>query len=137
MKQITRSIIPGAAAVIIGLLIVLGPLYLFKTCAFAGCCTTTACSYSMQVYDAMGLLIIALGLCIILYNDKKTQIGFTIAVMAAAAVVLLTIHVTVGGCNNVSMSCRRVTFPALTIVCAAALAASVVNIITLKEKKSA
>jgi hypothetical protein len=129
-----RTIITCAIVVIFGILIALGQFFIFKICSAAGCCTTTACSYSSKIILAMGMLTAALGFCMPVYNENKTQLGLTIAIAAAAIVVLLTIHVTVGGCNNLDMSCRKVTFPALTIICSVLLAGCAANVFLLQRK---
>jgi hypothetical protein len=108
-----KSVIFGAVVIASGLLIGLGPHFLFKVCE-AGCCGNL-CNISAYAETGVGLFIIALGICLIVYPDPKTQLGLLIGVFLAGIVALAIPHALIGGCGGMTMDCRRVAFPALTI----------------------
>jgi hypothetical protein len=108
-----KSVIFGAVVIALGLLIGLGPQFLFKVCE-AGCCGNL-CNISAQAETGVGLFIIALGVCLMVYTDPKTQLGLFIGIFLAGIVALAIPHALIGGCGGMTMDCRRVAFPALTI----------------------
>ena len=111
-----KPIIFSAAMIIGGLLIALGPIYLFKSCA-PGCCSAYPdCLWATRVTLGMGMIIAALGIFYIIYNDSKIQLGMTIGIFLTSVMVLLVIHVIIGGCAVKTMDCRLVTYPVLTVI---------------------
>ncbi|MDR0474411.1 MAG: DUF4418 family protein, partial [Treponema sp.] len=74
-----KAIIFGAVIIILGLLIALGPQFLFKVCGH-GEDKYPHCHWSAQAEIGMGLLIIALGTCMIVFTDPKTHLGLIIGV---------------------------------------------------------
>jgi len=61
------------------------------------------------------MLIAALGICLIAFNDSKTQLGLWIGLFLASIVALAIPHALIGGCDMMNMACRRIAFPALTV----------------------
>jgi hypothetical protein len=124
--------------IIIGLLIALGPQFLFKVCGYSltstmniedtnncgnddtcGCgnlsINYSICHWSAQAELGIGMLIIALGACLIVFNDIKIQLGLYIGVFFSSLIALFIPNALIGGCNSMDMACRKVAFPALTI----------------------
>jgi hypothetical protein len=128
-----KNIIFSAIVIILGLLIGFGPHLLFKVC-FVGCCGNV-CNWSAQAETGVGLFIIALGICMIIYPDSKTQLGLFIGVFLASVVALAIPHVLIGGCGGMDMDCRRVAFPALTIESIVLLVFSSVVLASIIMKK--
>jgi hypothetical protein len=128
-----KTIIFGTAVIILGLLIALGPQFLFKVCGPAmpaeggtaaeaaesnlGCCgpVFSTCHWTARAEIGIGLLIAALGACMIVFTDPKTQLGLIIGVFMASLIALAVPHALIGGCNSMAMACRRAAFPALTV----------------------
>jgi hypothetical protein len=134
-----KVVIFGAAVLALGLLIALGPQFLFKVCGQTmvstvvgeiadccavpeenGCCAPAVsslpiCHWSARAEIGIGLLIAALGACIIVFPDPKTQLGLLIGVFMASLIALAIPHALIGGCGLMAMTCRRVAFPALTV----------------------
>jgi hypothetical protein len=109
-----KNIIFGSNIIVLGLLIALGPQFLFKVCpTHSG--TFPLCHWTAQAELGMGMLIAALGICLIVFTDPKTQIGLTIGIFFASILVLGIPHALVGGCKASTMACRRVAFPAITV----------------------
>ena len=76
----------------------------------------------------MGMIIAALGLFCIVYNDPKIQFGMALGIFFASLMVLLIPHVLVGACVIRSMNCRLSTIPALTVLSVFALLVSGIKI---------
>jgi hypothetical protein len=108
-----KAIIFGIIIIILGLLIALGPRFLFKVCGH-GEEGFPHCHWSAQAEIGMGLLIVALGACMIVISNPKTHLGLAIGTFFASIIVLAIPHFLIGGCGSLAMKCRRVAFPALT-----------------------
>jgi hypothetical protein len=122
-----KGIITGLVAVALGLLIALGPQVLFKVCAHGT--SFPLCHWSARAEIGMGLLIAALGICLIVFSDSKTQQGLTIGIFLSAIIALSIPHVLIGGCSVTTMACRKIAFPVLSLICVVTLIGSVINMI--------
>jgi hypothetical protein len=127
-----KSVIFGSVVIALGLLIGLGPHFLFKVCV-AGCCGNL-CNISAQAETGVGLFIIALGACLMVYPDSRTQLGLLIGIISAGIVALAIPHALIGGCGGMTMDCRRVAFPALTIESVVLLVVSAVMVAVIVMK---
>ena len=132
-----KTVIFSVLIIISGLLIALGPLYLFKSCP-AGCCSAYPdCLWTRQMELGMGMIITVLGISFILYNDAKTQLGLAIGLFLTGFMVLLIPHVIIGGCTIKTMECRLVTFPALTVLGLFVIIFTGIKILSLKKEINA
>lgn len=109
-----KSIIIGSIVIVLGLLIGIGPQYIFKICAPHGG-TFPLCHWTAQAELGMGMIIAALGICLIVFNDPKTQIGITIGIFLTSIMVIGLPFALIGGCKGREMACHRVAFPALAV----------------------
>ena len=109
----------------------------------SGCCGTSASSYPVCHWSAraelgLGFLIIALGLCMLVFCDPKTQLGLAIGAFFAGFIAIGIPNTLIGGCDSLEMTCHKTAFPALTaigivlLVCSAAF----VVVLELGNKKS-
>jgi len=132
-----KSIISGAIITVLGLLIAFGPQFLFKVCSTGcGCCgDIPTCHWSARAEIGIGMLIAALGLCFIVLNDSKTQLGLMIGVFLSSIIALAIPHLLIGGCEMKNMACHRVAFPAITVIGAVLLAGSAFYTILTEFKK--
>jgi len=112
---VKRQLIYGIAVIASGLLIALGPQFLFKLCAVDCCDEIPICHWSGQAELGIGFLIAGLGACMIIFTDRKTQLGLLIGTFLASIIALAIPHMLIGGCEMMEMSCHRVAFPALTV----------------------
>ena len=126
MKKNIMENLPGAAAVVFGLLIALGPQFLFKVCGGGcSCCSDMPpCNLTANAELGLGFVITALGLCMILFYNVQTHFGLTLGIFFSGIVALFVPHTLIGGCAMPEMACHRVAFPALTVVTSVLLAAS-------------
>jgi len=131
-----RAIIFGSVIIILGLLIALGPKFLFKVCETMAstenaedCCAETAkdsccgpsksdlpiCHWSAQAEIGIGFLIVSLGICLIVFTDIKTHLGLFIGVFFSGIITLFIPNALIGGCSVKTMVCHKIAFPALTV----------------------
>ncbi|GBU27223.1 hypothetical protein R84B8_00749 [Treponema sp. R8-4-B8] len=128
-----KSIFTCGVVVVLGLLIAIGPQFIFKVCTPHGG-AFPLCHWTAQAELGMGMLIAALGICLIVFTDSKTQIGLTIGILFASILVIGLPHALIGGCKSSEMACRRVAFPALTVVGIVLLVYSII-LIVLSERE--
>jgi len=129
-----RGIIFGAVVIVLGLLIALGPQFLFKVCAH-GEDGYPHCHWSAQAEIGMGLLIAALGICMIVFTDRKTHLGLLIGIFLTGIIVLFIPHALIGGCGMMTMQCRKIAFPAITAESVILLVFSAVIAVYIEMKK--
>ena len=156
-----KVIISGVIVIMLGLLIALGPQFLFKTCdpnmsssanadaddccaepAQNNCCGPAAsslpiCYWSARAEIGIGFLIAALGACMFVFTDPKTHLGLLIGILLASIITLAVPHFLIGGCGMMTMRCRRVAFPAITIESAILLifTAVMITVIAIRKPK--
>ena len=108
-------IIGGAAAIALGLLLALGPQFLFKVCEPMGE-NFMKCHWTAQAEIGIGSSIAALGIALIIFANAKTRLGLSIAVCLSGILALLIPHALIGGCAMHSMPCRKIAFPTITVI---------------------
>ncbi|MDR1028006.1 MAG: DUF4418 family protein [Clostridiales Family XIII bacterium] len=111
-----NRIITGCGAILAGLLIALGPQYLFKLCGPAQDGHWMACHWTGRAEIGVGCLIAALGVGLILFPAVRTRLGLSVAILLAGILALLLPSILIGGCAMETMACRRVSFPAITVI---------------------
>ena len=131
-----KSFFYGTIFVVLGLVIALGPKFLFRICTIGCfCCSDIPqCYWTSQAEIGMGFFIAALGFCFFVFTDPKINFGLLIGVFFAGIVSLLIPVSLIGGCNIATMSCRSIAFPALIIENIILLVFSLFLIITLSRK---
>jgi hypothetical protein len=129
-----KSVIFGIVIILLGLFIALGPQFLFRVCGH-GENGFPHCHWSAQAEIGMGLLIAALGACMIVFTDPKTHLGLIIGVLMASLITLAIPNFLIGGCGMLTMRCRRIAFPALTVESIVLLVFSAILITILVMKK--
>ena len=128
-----KNIIFSALFIVSGLLIALGPVHLFKACA-AGCCASYPVCYWMTVVElGMGMIITALGIFLIVYNDPKIQIGMIISLVLTDIMVLLVPLVIIGSCTIKTMACNVVTVPVLIVISIFLLICLIIRLLSLRK----
>jgi len=130
-----KSIIFGAIVIALGLLVALGPQFLFKVCA-AHSGAFPLCHWTARAELGMGMVITALGICLIVFDDPKTRIGLTIGIFFTSIMVIGIPHALIGGCKGDTMACRRVAFPAITVVGIVLLVFSILIVVYSEMKKT-
>jgi uncharacterized membrane protein YedE/YeeE len=105
----------GIVFIVPGLLLALGPQFLFKVCEPMGE-NFMKCHWSAQAEIGIGALIAALGIALTLFAAPKTRLGLVIGILLSGVLALLIPHVLIGGCAMESMPCRKIAFPAITVI---------------------
>jgi len=133
-----KNILIGAWVVLAGLLIALGPQFLFKACPYPSelHSDTPRCHWTVQALLGTGILISALGICLVFISELKTHIGLTVGIFIAGIVTIAIPHslIQVVKVCTADMVCRRVTFPIVTVLGAIVLAGSAAYIVYLWKK---
>jgi hypothetical protein len=129
-----KVIIFGSVVIVLGLLIALGPQYLFKVCAH-GEGSFPLCHWSARAEIGIGLLIACLGACMLVFTDPKTHLGLAIGTFLAGIIALALPLMLIGGCGMATMQCRKVAFPALTAESIALLVFSAIMVIVITLQK--
>jgi hypothetical protein len=129
-----NRIASGAAAIVFGLLIALGPQFLFRVCPVMGD-SIMKCHWSAQAEIGVGGLIALLGLALIVFAAPQIRLGLTIGIFLAGILALFIPHVLIGGCSSRHMDCRKITFPALTVISILLLIGAAFNALYLARKK--
>jgi len=133
-----KNILKGAGAAALGLLIALGPQFLFKACSLdCGCCGEwPICYWSTQAVLGIGFYIAALGLCLIIFEDSKIQLGILAAIFAGAVVAILIPYALIGGCPGRTMADYRRAFPGIAIVASVTMVyACLLAFLCVRKKK--
>jgi hypothetical protein len=133
VANVKKAIIFGSVIIIIGLLIALGPQFLFKVCLHEED-SFPRCHWSAQAEIGIGFLIAALGVCMIVFTEPKTRLGLSIGVFLSGIIALSIPHVLIGGCGMMAMQCRKVAFPALTVESVILLVFSAVIVVVYEMK---
>jgi hypothetical protein len=128
-----NRIVSGGAAIVFGLLIALGPQFLFPVCPIAGS-MIMKCHWSAQAEIGVGAVIAALGIALIFFTNPKIRLGLTIGIFLSAVLALLVPHVLIGGCDMHTMPCRKITFPSITIISILLLIGAALNTFYLARK---
>jgi hypothetical protein len=129
-----NRIISGGAAVVFGLLIALGPQFLFKVCPVTHG-TIMKCHWSGQAEIGVGALIAALGVALVIFADPRIRLGLAIGIFLSGALALLVPHALIGGCAMHTMPCRKVAFPSITVISILLLIGSALYTLYLARKK--
>jgi hypothetical protein len=93
------------------------------------------CHWSARVEIGAGALIAALGIALIVFAAPKTRLGLSIGIFLSGVLVLLIPHTLIGGCVNHIMPCRKIAFPAITVIGILLLISAAFNALYLARKK--
>jgi hypothetical protein len=93
------------------------------------------CHWSAQAEIGVGALIAALGIALIFFVNPKTRLGLAVGIFLSGVLALLIPHVLIGGCPMHSMLCRKIAFPAITVISILLLIGSAAYTLHLARKK--
>ncbi|MDR0403697.1 MAG: DUF4418 family protein [Treponema sp.] len=130
-----NRIISGGAAIVFGLLIALGPQFLFEVCPPMMGGGFMRCYWAARAEIGVGVLIAALGLASFFFASSKVRAGLTIGIFLSAVLALLIPHALIGGCSSLSMQCRKIAFPAITVITILLIIGAAAHLVYLTRKK--
>lgn len=111
-----NRVFSGGGVIVLGLLIALGPQFLFKVCPVVEG-MFMKCHWSARAEIGIGgPLIAGLGTALIFFASPHIRLGLTIGIFLSGVLALLIPHVLIGGCAMHSMACRKAAFPAITVL---------------------
>jgi hypothetical protein len=128
-------IITGWCAMAAGLLIALGPRFLFPLCGPLDKGNWMKCHWTGQAELGAGFLLAALGVGMLLSASAEIRAGLNLAAALTGALALALPHLFIGGCANAAMPCRAVSFPSLTVISILTVAGFACNAGRLRVRK--
>ena len=130
-----NRIISGGAVIIFGLLIAQGPQFLFKVCPVVDG-MFMRCHWSARAEIGVGgPLIAVLGSALVFFANPIIRLGLSVGVFLTGILALLIPHALIGGCVNHTMPCRKITFPALTVISVLLLITAAFNALYLARSQ--
>ena len=92
------------------------------------------CFWTVQAVLGLAFLIIALGLCIIVFSDPRINLGLSIGIFLSGIVALFIPNSLIPGCPSLDMACKTAAFPAVTVISVILIALTVAYIVYLEIK---
>jgi uncharacterized membrane protein HdeD (DUF308 family) len=139
-KSITSKIL-GVVAVILGIIVAVGPHYIFPVCQYYGMLVQTAagtsipmkCYWTAMAEVGLGALIVVAGIVLIVskQNETKRALGFILA--ALGVVVALVPTYLIGVCGMAEHPCRMATQPALILLGVITIIIGIVAMVTARH----
>ena len=125
--KMTRGI--GALLVLLGIIIILTPWFIFPVCEIYGSFVETKtgmklpmpCGYSARAETGVGAMIVVAGGLLIARRTPETKQAVGVFSIAAGVLVILFPTVIIGMCRLADHPCRQLTLPALEILGAAVI----------------
>lgn len=131
-----NRIITGIFYTVMGLLVALGPSFLFPVCqGLKEDGTFMKCHWTAQSEIGIGFVILMLGISLLVSKYEKQRIGISIALALQSLIVILIPNVLIGVCTKIDMNCRALTLPILNIIGIAGCIGAIINLIYLIKTK--
>ena len=129
-KHIKNRISVGVGVIVLGILIAVGPQFLFKICEQTGH-GATDCFWLGQAELGVGGVVVVLGILCLLSGKTKIRIGLSLALTSDGILSLLFVNLLLQVCEELHMNCRMVTLPALNIISVTLIAVAAINTVYL------
>ncbi len=110
-----KNKITGIIAIVLGVLIGVGPQFLFKICGSMDG-EIPKCYYTGQAEIYAGAAIVLLGILLIVLKSSKSNAVLSFILATAGVLALLFPTAITGVCNDDAMSCALYTKPALIVL---------------------
>ena len=123
----------GIIVAVLGLLLSLGPQFLFKVCDSD---PVMKCHWTAQAEIGIGIIIFLLGISLVIFKDIRIRLGLSIGIFLSGVYALLLPHMLIGGCIMPSMPCHTTAFPAITVICIVLLVSISFNLFFIFRKIS-
>ena len=128
----------GAVVVILGIIVAIGPHYIFPVCQYFGQLVTTAagttipmkCFWTARAEVGLGALTVIAGLLLILSRQQETRRMLGVVVGSLGILVLLTPTNLIGLCMSADHPCRVGTEPFLILTGVVVFIVGIITIVT-------
>lgn len=130
----------GAVVVVLGIIVAIGPHYIFPVCQYFGQLVATAagttipmkCFWTAQAEVGLGALTVIAGLLLILSRQQETRRMLGVFVGILGILVLLTPTNLIGMCMSADHPCRVGTEPFLILMGVVVLIVGIITIVTTR-----
>lgn len=102
-------------AIILGLLIAVGPQTFAHVCKVQEGKMPMACHYTAQAALGIGVVIVVLGVFALLFNNAGIRAGINVAVALLGVLAICVPTALIGVCKGAMMHCHMVTLPTLIV----------------------
>ena len=101
--------IAAAGTILVGLLLALGPQFLFRPCPTTE--KVMKCFWSCRALIVVGCVAALVGLLLLAARSAETRKALNVVAFALFLGAILIPTVVIGGCVKEDMACKLVTFP--------------------------
>ncbi|MDR1915166.1 MAG: DUF4418 family protein [Synergistaceae bacterium] len=128
-----KHIAAGLFFLVFGILIAVGPKYIFKICE-QNHGHVTNCLWSARAELGIGIVIALLGAAYILSSAVPMLAGLSLSILFNGTLAFLIPNILIGMCEHHNMDCRLITLPSLNVISLLVTLAASVNTIRLIRK---
>lgn len=106
-----NRIISGTVITILGLLLAIGPWYIFKVCG-----STMKCYWAGRAELGIGILLIVLGILNVAVASVQVRLGLNLTLIFVGIEAALIPTWLIGVCGMPKMSCHAVAAPSILLI---------------------
>ncbi|MDR1884704.1 MAG: DUF4418 family protein [Synergistaceae bacterium] len=128
-----KHVAAGLFFIVFGVLIAVGPKYIFKICE-QDHGHATNCLWTARAELGIGIVIALLGAAYILSREVPLLAGLSLSLVLNGALAFLIPNILMGMCEHPHMDCRLVTLPSLNVISLTATLAAAANTVRLIRK---
>jgi hypothetical protein len=74
------------------------------------------CHWTAQAETGIGAAIAVLGIALVFFANPHIRFGVIMGIYLLGILALLMPHALIGGCAMHTMPCRKIAFPAITVI---------------------
>lgn len=123
----------GIFYIVVGLLMSLGPKYIFIGCKFNED-HPMKCWWSTQAILGIGIIFIISGISYMLIKSKGINLGISLMSIFIGIYSIAIPKFLIGGCKKDMMPCLAVEFPFIYLISGILIIVSIINIIYLRKQ---
>ncbi|MGO5066089.1 DUF4418 family protein [Clostridium sporogenes] len=127
-----NRLLTGIIYLIAGILLIVGPQTFIPVCQQGE--KIMKCFWTQRAELGVGTLFMASGVCVILAKSELIRLGISISNVFLGILTFLIPFVLIGGCKNLDMTCRSITFPIFYVIASVTIIISLLNCFYLKKK---
>ncbi|MBD8047464.1 MAG: DUF4418 family protein [Clostridium argentinense] len=124
----------GIIYLIAGVLLIFGPQTFIPVCPQGE--KIMKCFWTQRAELGIGILFMASGVCVFLTKSELIRLGISISNVFLGVLTFLVPFVLIGGCKNLDMTCRSITFPIFYVIASVVIIVSFLNCFYLRKNIS-